>query len=86
MPSGHNADALRSAALENFDVSLGTGLSKVAGKVFRIGHLGDTNDLTIVATLAGVEMALTLANVPHKTAGVAAAMAYFTETAKAGRG
>jgi len=86
MPAGHNADALRNAALESFDVSLGTGLSKVAGKVFRIGHLGDTNDLTIIATLAGVEMALALANVPHKAAGVAAAMAYFTEKAKAGRG
>jgi len=50
--------------------------------VFRIGHLGDTNDLTIIATLAGVEMALALANVPHKGDGVAAAMAYFTETAR----
>jgi alanine-glyoxylate transaminase/serine-glyoxylate transaminase/serine-pyruvate transaminase len=86
MPDGQDADALRNVALENFDVSLGTGLSKLAGKVFRIGHLGDTNDLTIIATLAGVEMALALANVPHKAAGVAAAMAYFTETAKAGRG
>jgi alanine-glyoxylate transaminase/serine-glyoxylate transaminase/serine-pyruvate transaminase len=85
MPAGHNADQLRNVALESFDVSLGTGLSKVAGKVFRIGHLGDTNDLTIIATLAGVEMALALATVPHKGAGVAAAMAYFTETAKAAR-
>ncbi len=85
MPAGHNADALRSVALENFDVSLGTGLAKVAGRVFRIGHLGDTNDLTIIATLAGVEMALTLANVPHKPDGVRAAMAYFTDTAKTGR-
>jgi len=85
MPSGQNADQLRNVALEHFDVSLGTGLSKVAGKVFRIGHLGDTNDLTIIATLAGVEMALALANVPHKAAGVAAAMAYFTETARARR-
>lgn len=84
MPEGHDADTLRGAALENFDVSLGTGLSKVAGKVFRIGHLGDTNDLTIVAALAGVEMALSLASVPHKPGGVAAAMAYFTETAKVG--
>jgi alanine-glyoxylate transaminase/serine-glyoxylate transaminase/serine-pyruvate transaminase len=82
MPEGHNADALRNTALDHFDVSLGTGLSKVAGKVFRIGHLGDTNDLTVVATLAGVEMALGLAGVPHKPAGVAAAMAYFMETAK----
>jgi alanine-glyoxylate transaminase/serine-glyoxylate transaminase/serine-pyruvate transaminase len=85
MPEGHNADAFRNMALEQFDVSLGTGLTKVAGKVFRIGHLGDTNDLTIVATLAGVEMALGLAGVPHKPAGVAAAMAYFTETARSGR-
>jgi len=85
-PEGHNADALRHTALDRFDVSLGTGLSKVAGKVFRIGHLGDTNDLTIVATLAGVEMALALAGVPHKPAGVAAAIACFTETAGAGIG
>ncbi|MBO0763550.1 MAG: aminotransferase class V-fold PLP-dependent enzyme [Hyphomicrobiaceae bacterium] len=82
MPDGHNADVLRAAALDKFDVSLGTGLSKVAGKVFRIGHLGDTNDLTIIATLAGVEMALRLVGVPHKPAGVAAAMAYFAETAR----
>jgi alanine-glyoxylate transaminase/serine-glyoxylate transaminase/serine-pyruvate transaminase len=84
-PEGHNADALRNVALEHFDVSLGTGLTKVAGKVFRIGHLGDTNDLTIIATLAGVEMALKLAGVPHKGGGVAAAMGYFTETARGGR-
>jgi alanine-glyoxylate transaminase / serine-glyoxylate transaminase / serine-pyruvate transaminase len=81
VPEGHNADHLRNTALDHFDVSLGTGLTKVAGKVFRIGHLGDTNDLTIIATLAGVEMALKLANVPHKPGGVSAAMAYFTETA-----
>jgi alanine-glyoxylate transaminase / serine-glyoxylate transaminase / serine-pyruvate transaminase len=84
MPDGHDADTFRNVALEQFDVSLGTGLSKVAGKVFRIGHLGDTNDLTVLATLAGVEMGLALAGVPHKPAGVAAAMAYFTETARAG--
>ncbi|MBO0740717.1 MAG: aminotransferase class V-fold PLP-dependent enzyme [Hyphomicrobiaceae bacterium] len=82
MPSGHNADAFRQTALEHFDVSLGTGLSKIAGKVFRIGHLGDTNDLTILATVAGVEMALKLAGVPHKGEGVRAAMDYFTATAK----
>jgi alanine-glyoxylate transaminase / serine-glyoxylate transaminase / serine-pyruvate transaminase len=86
MPENHNADAFRNLALEHFDVSLGTGLSKVAGKVFRIGHLGDTNDLTILATLAGVEMGLALAGVPHQPAGVAAAMAYFTETARTGAG
>ena len=82
VPEGYNADALRKAALDHFDVSLGTGLAKVAGKVFRIGHLGDTNDLTIIATLAGVEMALALANVPHKAEGVRAAMDYFAKTAK----
>ena len=79
MPEGQNADRLRKVVLENFDLSLGTGLSKVAGKVFRIGHLGDTNDLTIVATLAGVEMGLNLAQVPHRPGGVAAAMAYLAE-------
>jgi alanine-glyoxylate transaminase/serine-glyoxylate transaminase/serine-pyruvate transaminase len=83
VPEGHSADALRATALDKFDVSLGTGLAKVAGKVFRIGHLGDTNDLTIIATLAGVEMALGLAGVPHQPAGVAAAMGYFAEAAKA---
>ncbi|TMJ68202.1 MAG: aminotransferase class V-fold PLP-dependent enzyme [Alphaproteobacteria bacterium] len=83
MPAGHNADAFRKTALEHFDVSLGTGLSKIAGKVFRIGHLGDTNDLTMIATLAGVEMGLKLAGVPHKADGVRAAMDYFTGTARA---
>jgi alanine-glyoxylate transaminase/serine-glyoxylate transaminase/serine-pyruvate transaminase len=82
MPSGHNADAFRKTALEHFDVSLGTGLSKIAGKVFRIGHLGDTNDLTLIATLAGVEMALKLAGVPHKDEGVRAAMDYFAASAR----
>ena len=77
MPEGHNADALRKMALDRFDVSLGTGLSKVAGKVFRIGHLGDTNDLTLIATLAGCEMALALAGVPHQKGGMAAAMGDF---------
>ena len=67
----------RKVALEHFDVSLGTGLSKVAGKVFRIGHLGDTNDLTIIGALAGVEMGLGLAGVPHRKGGVQAAMDYF---------
>lgn len=82
MPDGHNADALRKTILDHFDLSLGTGLSKVAGKVFRIGHLGDTNDLTILGTLAGVEMGLGLAKVPHAPGGVAAAMQYLAETAK----
>jgi alanine-glyoxylate transaminase / serine-glyoxylate transaminase / serine-pyruvate transaminase len=79
LPDGHDADRYRKIALENFDISLGTGLSKVAGKVFRIGHLGDTNDLTVIGTLAGVEMALGLAGVPHKSGGVQAAMAYLAQ-------
>ena len=82
MPSGHNADAVRRTALEHFDVSLGTGLSKIAGRVFRIGHLGDTNDLTMIATLAGVEMGLKLAGVPHTAEGVRTAMDYFAATAR----
>jgi len=82
LPDGHNADTFRKVALDHFDISLGTGLSKVAGKVFRIGHLGDINDLTLVGTLAGVEMALGLAKVPHKAGGVATAMQYLAETAK----
>ena len=81
MPEGHNADAFRKVVLENFDLSLGTGLSKVAGKVFRIGHLGDINDLTLAGTLAGVEMGLELAAVPHKKGGVAAALDYLTDMA-----
>jgi alanine-glyoxylate transaminase/serine-glyoxylate transaminase/serine-pyruvate transaminase len=79
MPDGHNADAFRQVVLERFDMSLGTGLSKLAGKVFRIGHLGDTNDLTILGALAGVEMGLGLAGVPHRKGGVQAAMDYLAD-------
>ena len=74
LPNGQNADALRQVILDRFDLSLGMGLGKVNGKVFRIGHLGDINDLTLVAALAGVEMGLGLAGVPHKAGGVQAAM------------
>ena len=83
MPAGHNADDFRAVALDAFDISLGTGLTKLAGKVFRIGHLGDTNDLTILGALAGVEMGLALAGVPHEKGGVQAAMDYLTGEAKA---
>ena len=83
MPQGHDADAFRKVALERFDMSLGTGLSKLAGRVFRIGHLGDFNDLTLMGTLAGVEMGLALADVPHRPGGVAAAMAVLTHDGKA---
>jgi alanine-glyoxylate transaminase/serine-glyoxylate transaminase/serine-pyruvate transaminase len=74
MPEGHNADNLRKVILEHFDMSLGAGLSKLAGKVFRIGHLGSFNDLMLAGTLSGVEMGLRLAAVPHKDGGVAAAL------------
>ncbi|HJQ59495.1 MAG TPA: aminotransferase class V-fold PLP-dependent enzyme [Vineibacter sp.] len=74
MPAGHDADAFRKVVLQHFNMSLGQGLTKVAGKVFRIGHLGDFNDLTLVGTLGGVEMGLTLAGVPHRVGGVQAAM------------
>ncbi len=82
VPAGHSADNLRRTVLEHFDMSLGTGLSKLADKVFRIGHLGDTNDLTIVAALAGVEMGLGLAGVPHRQGGVQLAMAHLADVAK----
>jgi alanine-glyoxylate transaminase / serine-glyoxylate transaminase / serine-pyruvate transaminase len=73
-PEGHSADALRAIILENFDMSLGAGLSKLANKVFRIGHLGHFNDLMLAGTLAGVEMGLRLSGVPHKDGGVMAAL------------
>jgi alanine-glyoxylate transaminase/serine-glyoxylate transaminase/serine-pyruvate transaminase len=74
LPEGHNADRLRNIILEKFDMSLGTGLGQLAGKVFRIGHLGAFNDLTLAGTLSGVEMGLALAGVPHKPGGVQAAL------------
>jgi alanine-glyoxylate transaminase/serine-glyoxylate transaminase/serine-pyruvate transaminase len=74
MPDGHDADRLRRIIAERFDMSLGQGLTKLAGKVFRIGHLGDFNDLMLAGTLCGVEMGLALAGVPHAKAGVAAAL------------
>jgi alanine-glyoxylate transaminase/serine-glyoxylate transaminase/serine-pyruvate transaminase len=77
-PEGHNADRLRQAILENFDMSLGTGLGKLAGRVFRIGHLGAFNDLMLAGTLSGVEMGLKLAGVPHRSGGVAAALESLT--------
>ncbi|HPG89279.1 MAG TPA: serine--glyoxylate aminotransferase, partial [Hyphomicrobium sp.] len=81
LPEGHNADAYRKIVLDNFNMSLGTGLNKIAGKVFRIGHLGDTNELTIMGALAGVEMGFELAGVPHKKGGVAAAMSFLSASA-----
>src|SRR5512134_2651525 len=83
MPAGHDADRVRKVILEAFDLSLGTGLTKLGGKVFRIGHLGDFNDLTLMGTLAGVEMGLGLAGVPVKKEGVQAAMEYLAGCAQA---
>ncbi len=74
MPAGHDADRLRAIILERFDMSLGQGLGKLKGKLFRIGHLGAFNDLSLCGTLCGVEMGLTLAGVPHRSGGAAAAM------------
>jgi alanine-glyoxylate transaminase/serine-glyoxylate transaminase/serine-pyruvate transaminase len=79
VPEGHNADALRKVILEKLNMSLGNGLGKVAGKVFRIGHLGDYNDLMLMGTLCGVEMGLKLAGVPHKSGGAQAAMDYLSD-------
>ena len=85
MPEGHDADAFRAQVLERFDMSLGNGLGKVRGRVFRIGHLGDFNDLMLAGTLSGVEMGLGLAGVPHRTGGVQAALDTLAEAAAADR-
>ena len=74
MPPGHDADKFRKTVLDNYNMSLGSGLSKVAGKVFRIGHLGECNELTLMGALSGVEMGLAAAGVPHRAGGVDAAM------------
>ncbi len=76
MPAGHDEREFRRMVLDRFDMSLGAGLSKLAGTVFRIGHLGDLNDLTLAGTLCGVEMGLDLAGVPHRKGGVAAALEF----------
>lgn len=80
MPEGKSADALRKVILENFDMSLGNGLGKVADKVFRIGHLGNLNGLSLIGTLAGVEMGLELGGIDYTKGGVQAAMQYLSET------
>ena len=78
MPEGRDADVFRQVVLDRFDMSLGTGLGKLKGKIFRIGHLGDFNDLMLAGTLSGVEMGLALAGVPHKSGGVLAALELLT--------
>ena len=84
MPDGHSADALRKIVLDRFNMSLGQGLGKIAGKVFRIGHLGYFNELMLCGTLAGVEMGLDLAAVPHRQGGTQVAMDYLARTSVAG--
>jgi alanine-glyoxylate transaminase/serine-glyoxylate transaminase/serine-pyruvate transaminase len=83
LPDGYDEAALRALILDRFNLSLGAGLGKVAGRVFRIGHLGSFNELMLAGALAGVEMGLALFGVPHTTGGVSAAMAYLTEQARA---
>lgn len=73
-PDGHSANTLRGVILDNYDMSLGTGLGRLSDKVFRIGHLGSINDLTLCGALSGVEMGLGLAKVPHEPGGVQAAL------------
>ena len=80
MPDGHDADAFRRDVLDRFDMSLGTGLGKLSGRVFRVGHLGFFNDLMLCGTLCGVEMGLALAGVPHRKGGVDAALGYLAQT------
>jgi alanine-glyoxylate transaminase/serine-glyoxylate transaminase/serine-pyruvate transaminase len=79
MPEGHDSDALRKVILDNFNMSLGMGLNKIKGKVFRIGHLGDFNDLMLAGTLSGVEMGLAKSGVPFKKGGVMAALDYLSK-------
>jgi alanine-glyoxylate transaminase/serine-glyoxylate transaminase/serine-pyruvate transaminase len=86
MPEGHSEVDFRKVVLERYNMSLGSGLGKIANKVFRIGHLGDFNDLTLIGTLAGVEMGLGNAGVPHKKGGVDAAMAYLSGAEEPARG
>ncbi len=76
MPDGYNADELRELILKKFNMSLGTGLGKLKSKIFRIGHLGDFNDLMLAGTLSGIEMGLALANVPFSQGGVKEALDY----------
>jgi alanine-glyoxylate transaminase/serine-glyoxylate transaminase/serine-pyruvate transaminase len=82
MPAGHDAEAFRKTVLDHCNMSLGAGLSKLAGKVFRIGHLGACNELILMGALNGVEMGLRLAGVPHTAGGVEAARDYLTKTSR----
>ena len=81
MPEGHDADAFRNLALDTFNISYGMSFGRYGGKMFRIGHLGDINDLTLIGALGGTEMALSLAGVPHRKGGTQAAMDYLVSAA-----
>ena len=83
LPAGHDADELRNLILDRFNMSLGSGLGRLQRKVFRIGHLGDFNDLMLAGTLSGVEMGMALAGIPKSASGVEAALEYLTQTAGA---
>jgi alanine-glyoxylate transaminase/serine-glyoxylate transaminase/serine-pyruvate transaminase len=78
LPEGADADAFRATVLERFNMSLGNGLGRLAGRVFRIGHLGDFNDLMLIGTLGGVEMGLAASGIAHQRGGVTAAMDYLS--------
>jgi len=82
LPEGHDADELRELILEKFNMSLGTGLGKLKGKIFRIGHIGDFNELMLAGTLGGVEMGLQLSGIPYKTGGINAALQYLADQKK----
>jgi len=82
MPEGHDAERVLRVVLERFDMSLGIGLSKLSGKIFRIGHLGDFNDLSLIGTLGGTEMGLVLAEIPHQPGGVTAALDFLAAEAR----
>ncbi len=80
VPEGKDADVLRNIILQRFNMSLGTGLGKLKGKIFRIGHIGDLNELMLAGTLSGVEMGLSLSDIPYNKGGVNAALNYLAVT------
>jgi alanine-glyoxylate transaminase/serine-glyoxylate transaminase/serine-pyruvate transaminase len=82
MPEGCSADSFRKIVLDRFNLALGNGLGRFTDRVFRIGHLGDFNDLMLMATLCGVEMGLFLEQAPHRAGGVAAAMRFLTQASE----
>ena len=79
VPEGYNADDLRKIILDNYNMSLGTGLSKMKGKIFRIGHLGDFNELMLAGTLAGIEMGLKNSKIPYKSGGIMSALNFLSQ-------